>query len=88
MAHNMEHCVNPKKRSLEEEYAIRFPRRSSPATGTLTAMEESDFRLAVRLQEELNNEDSSDVLAADFVSPCKDNPQSGYVCTRSGLQIA
>ena len=40
-------------------------------------MEESDFRLAVRLQEELNNEDSSDVLAADSVSPGKDNPQSG-----------
>ena len=84
MAHNMEHCVNPKKRSLEEKYAIRFPRRSSPATGTLTAMEESDFRLAVRLQEELNSEDSSDVLAADFVSPGKDNPQSGMYVPGQG----
>ena len=50
--HGRERFVNPKKRILEEEYAIRFPRRSSSAADTSstfscspfsTAIEESDF---------------------------------------------
>jgi len=40
--------------------------------------------VAVCLQEELNNEDSSDVLVADFVSPGKDNPQSGMYVPGQG----
>ena len=57
---------NPKKRMLEEEYAIRFPKHSSstassisvPASSEfLSEVEENDFRLAVQLQDELNTKD-------------------------------
>ena len=54
--HAKERFVNPKKHILEDEYAIRFPRRS-PSTARacssilgsslLSAEEESDFRMAV-----------------------------------------
>ena len=87
--HGRERFVNPKKRILEEEYAIRFPRRSSSSTFSCspfsTAMEESDFRLAIRLQEEFNKEESSDALPApDFVSSCKENNYSGMYVPGQG----
>ena len=56
--HAKERFVNPKKHILEDEYAIRFPRRSPstaracssssfPGSSLLSAEEESDFRMAV-----------------------------------------
>lgn len=63
-------CVNSKKRILEEDYAIRFPKRNS-ATCTNTSAtstspcnsgsfhsptDESDFKLAISLQNELNKD--------------------------------
>ena len=63
--HARENGVNPKKRILEEEYAIKFPRRSTTATSSfpyppvVPPSEFDDFRLAVRLQDEWNNENES-----------------------------
>ena len=57
--------VNPKKRILEEDYGISFPRRSSSATcsflspSVLPPSELEDFRLAVRLQDQWNREEES-----------------------------
>ena len=65
MPHPREKGINPKKRILEEEYAINFPRRSTTATCSfpfqpvVPPSEFDDFRLAVRLQDEWNNEDES-----------------------------
>lgn len=64
---NPDTAVNPKKRILQDEYAIRFPKRSSTSTmtSTMTAAasanpvcsqpqsNELDFKLAVSLQNEL-----------------------------------
>ena len=63
--HARENGINPKKRILEEEYAINFPRRSTTATSSfpnppvVPPSEFDDFRLAVRLQDEWNNENES-----------------------------
>ena len=63
--HPREKGINPKKRILEEEYAINFPRRSTTATYSfpfqpvVPPSEFDDFRLAVCLQDEWNNEDES-----------------------------
>lgn len=56
--------VNPKKRLLEDEFAIRFPRRFSTSSTSTTAqslqfsneVEYNDFQIAVSLQEEFNKE--------------------------------
>ena len=63
--HPREKGINPKKRILQEEYAINFPRRSTTATCSfpfqpgVPPSEFDDFRLAVRLQDKWNNEDES-----------------------------
>jgi hypothetical protein len=63
-------CTNPKKRILEDEFAIRFPARQSESSCTasstssntitslllLTDIEDNDFQLAVSLQDQLNRE--------------------------------
>jgi len=70
--------VNPKKRILEEEFAIKFPTRSSTATCTSYSFgsELEDFRLAVRLQDEWNRQDELMSCANSMPLPtstCKAN---------------
>ena len=87
--HAKERFVNPKKHILEDEYAIRFPRRSPstaracssssfPGSSLLSAEEESDFRMAVRLQAELNNQTLCGGSRADCVTSREGNEESNY----------
>ena len=52
-----ENDINPKKRILEEEYAINFPRRSTTATSSFPYP--PVVPPSVRLQDEWNNENES-----------------------------
>ena len=87
--HAKERFVNPKKHILEDEYAIRFPRGSPstaracssssfPGSSLLSAEEESDFRMAVRLQAELNNQTLCGGSRADCVTFREGNEESNY----------
>ena len=87
--HAKERFVNPKKHILEDEYAIRFPRSSPstaracssssfPGSSLLSAEEESDFRMAVRLQAELNNQTLCGGSTADCVTSREGNEESNY----------
>ena len=82
--HAKERFVNLQKHILEDEYAIRFPRRSPstaracssssfPGSSLLSAEEESDFRMAVRLQAELNNQTLCGGSRADCVTSREGN---------------
>ena len=78
--------ANRKKRILEEEYAIKFPTRSSTATCTNNSYsfgsELEDFRLAVRLQDEWNCEDEFMSCANSMPLPtstCKANDSNHTV---------
>lgn len=65
-----ETCVNPKRRILEQDYAIRFPVLNRACSYSATSVcppmssafqsdaEENDFRLAISLQNELINQES------------------------------
>ena len=80
--HPREKGINPKKRILEEEYAINFPSRSTTTTCSfpfppvVPPSEFDDFRLAVRLQDEWNNEDESTLSTLTPTSAVAENSSS------------
>ena len=80
--HPREKDINPKKRILEEEYAINFPRRNTTATCSfpfppvVPPSEFDDFRLAVRLQDPCNNEDESTLSTLTPTSAVAENSSS------------
>ena len=80
--HPREKGINTKKRILEEEYAINFPRRSTTATCSfpfppvVPPSDFNNFRLAVRLQDEWNNEDESTLSTLTPTSAVAENSSS------------
>ena len=80
--HAKERFVNPKKHILEDDYAIRFPRRS-PSTASssstfsdspfLSAEEKSDFRMAVPRHRPSTASLSSTFSGSPFLSAEEEN---------------